>query len=855
MGDAGVGKTRLVRELWELARPQSRPSRCAGRAAASRYGRGCTYRPLADVLREELGLLETDSPELVRRRLGDRDVLGARRSGSTSQPTSTRSRRASELAARRGSTCSSELAAERPVGRAGRGPALGARAAARPARAAAATVRGRAAPRLARRGPSSTSSGRPGGGGRDATTIWLEPLSDEEADGCSTLLGDDGSRRSCASRVARAGRGEPVLPRGAARGPSRRLARPRESPDSVHGVLAARIDLLPPTEKAALQAASVIGRVFWRGAVRELLERRRPTSGCSRRATSSGAAPASSLAGEREFVFKHALTRDVAYASLSEGGARARLHAAFADWLERHRGGPRRARGAARPPLRRGGAAEDADLAWRRRASVARLRGHAPSSGLAARPTCAIARYELDEAIALLERALASRTPSPRRRALAHDRACERARTTATRSSRRCDAIELTADETTGRALRRARLGDVVRAGMWRRRPAPSRRRLDRAALELALPDSAARARALIARLLEAGRNPAYAREASASPSVLDDVELRWHAWVVHGITEFVSGRYDHGRAFAERRFELLDWISDPDHRADIYWADLGLHLGGAFQRGPPARPTTRRDHRSSDTAPPPPRGRDSGRGRGAAGCLGADSGAGAEDGDEAVAANAATPCVRNARSLLVCAAASAYLGDETDARRQRKEYGGPRDRGLRRRPRHSAAAARAHPRRPRRRRSAPRNAAPHTRLVPGLDGPRDNGRLRLDGLAAIRGAERAEAEARRHLRPNTYLEPFALRTLGVVREEEELVRLAKDPVHGLGLEWHAAPDSGAALGGLSPRRRGSSGRASSRRRAGARHGRPRPPRRCCSPPPSAARCSPSGLSNVAFRR
>ncbi len=42
----------------------------------------------------------------------------------------------------------------------------------------------------------------------------------------------------------------------------------------------------------------------------------------------------SSLAGEREFTFKHALTRDVAYASLTTA-RRARLHASFAAWLER----------------------------------------------------------------------------------------------------------------------------------------------------------------------------------------------------------------------------------------------------------------------------------------------------------------------------------------------------------------------------------------------------------------------------------------------------------------------------------------------------------------------------------------
>src|SRR5206468_6981679 len=47
-------------------------------------------------------------------------------------------------------------------------------------------------------------------------------------------------------------------------------------PDSVHAVLAARIDRLPATEKAALQAASVIGRTFWPGPLIHLLGGERP---------------------------------------------------------------------------------------------------------------------------------------------------------------------------------------------------------------------------------------------------------------------------------------------------------------------------------------------------------------------------------------------------------------------------------------------------------------------------------------------------------------------------------------------------------------------------------------------------
>jgi len=120
-----------------------------------------------------------------------------------------------------------------------------------------------------------------------------------------------------------------------------------ELPDTVHGVLASRIDLLPPASKRVLQAAAVVGRTFWPGALMtglgddgtrldvsgslaELVDREfvRPR-------------PGSSLAGENELIFKHVLTRDVAYGSLPRA-ERARSHAATAEWLQNLAGGRRR---------------------------------------------------------------------------------------------------------------------------------------------------------------------------------------------------------------------------------------------------------------------------------------------------------------------------------------------------------------------------------------------------------------------------------------------------------------------------------------------------------------------------------
>jgi predicted ATPase len=104
--------------------------------------------------------------------------------------------------------------------------------------------------------------------------------------------------------------------------------------DSVQGVIAARIDMLPGAEKGALQAAAVVDRAFWEGSVRELVD-----------AAVFDPAPLedrgfvhrrhkSSVGGEHEFVFKHALIREVAYGSLPVA-RRARLHARAAEWLER----------------------------------------------------------------------------------------------------------------------------------------------------------------------------------------------------------------------------------------------------------------------------------------------------------------------------------------------------------------------------------------------------------------------------------------------------------------------------------------------------------------------------------------
>jgi DNA-binding SARP family transcriptional activator len=105
-------------------------------------------------------------------------------------------------------------------------------------------------------------------------------------------------------------------------------------PDTLHALLAARVDALPVPEKRLLQAAAVVGRVFWVEPLRGRVDYdiADPIAALEDRGLVL-ARRTSSLAGQMEFAFKHALLRDVAYASLPTA-ERARGHADVAAWME-----------------------------------------------------------------------------------------------------------------------------------------------------------------------------------------------------------------------------------------------------------------------------------------------------------------------------------------------------------------------------------------------------------------------------------------------------------------------------------------------------------------------------------------
>ncbi len=115
-------------------------------------------------------------------------------------------------------------------------------------------------------------------------------------------------------------------------------------PPTLTGILQARLDSLPVGERLVLHRASVIGRVFWDAAVEYLAENERsedmpisaPTAGLLDRLRSREMVDQrkeSVFEKTREYLFRHALFRDVAYESVLKR-QRSLYHAHAARWLE-----------------------------------------------------------------------------------------------------------------------------------------------------------------------------------------------------------------------------------------------------------------------------------------------------------------------------------------------------------------------------------------------------------------------------------------------------------------------------------------------------------------------------------------
>jgi len=134
-------------------------------------------------------------------------------------------------------------------------------------------------------------------------------------------------------------------------------------PETLDGVLAARLDRCDERERAILRRAAVVGRTFWRG-VLEAMGAPGDVGAALRALRERGfllRRDPSRIPREEEFVFKHALMRDVAY-SRTPRGERRTLHRAAAAWLEGLPGGNEHLDARAEHHERAGDAAEASSL-------------------------------------------------------------------------------------------------------------------------------------------------------------------------------------------------------------------------------------------------------------------------------------------------------------------------------------------------------------------------------------------------------------------------------------------------------------------------------------------------------------
>ncbi len=350
LGPAGVGKSRLVAEF--LGSLGDRADHVRGRCLS--YGEGITFWPLAEAVREAAAIAGEDDADGARSKLaalipGDETVadrvaaaIGLAAGSFSLEETFWAARKLLEAIARRrplvvlfedihwAEPTFLDLV-EHVLGSAEDAPLL-----------------------LVCSARPELTEERPGwGSSSSSVTISLEPLSAaQSALVMENLLDGADLPVELRWRIAAAAAGNPLFveqllsmliddgflgrdDRGTwtVRGDLDSLA----VPPSISALLGARLDRLGADERAVLEHASVVGQVFYPGAVRALLPQEllahvdAALDSLSRKQLV--ASTETTFAGEEAYRFLHVLIRDAAYAGLLKR-TRAELHEGFADWLE-----------------------------------------------------------------------------------------------------------------------------------------------------------------------------------------------------------------------------------------------------------------------------------------------------------------------------------------------------------------------------------------------------------------------------------------------------------------------------------------------------------------------------------------
>jgi predicted ATPase len=330
LGEPGIGKSRLVREALEGISASARI--LVGRCPP--YGEGITYLPLLDIVRQLAPAGQIDLASLVEGE--DADLVADRIAGAVGLSATSAPTEETNWAVRR---LVEALARRRPLA-----VVLDDVHWAEPtfldlvehvvaaARAVPIMVVCLARPELLDARPAWQTPSD------NATIMRLGPLAEKEASALvEWALPGVVIEQETGRRVLAAAEGNPLFL-------EQLLAMHAEHgeepgvPPTIQAVLAARIDRLPPGERAVVQRAAVQGRVFSRRALAELvgeqdiatldeilaaLERRELIRPDPR-----------ALGGDDGVRFAHGLIRDAAYQFLPKA-TRSQLHERLAGWLER----------------------------------------------------------------------------------------------------------------------------------------------------------------------------------------------------------------------------------------------------------------------------------------------------------------------------------------------------------------------------------------------------------------------------------------------------------------------------------------------------------------------------------------
>ena len=347
VAQAGVGKSRLIEEFAQMVEPRARILR--GRCLS--YGRGITFWPLVQIVRDAAAIRDDDTPEQARAKLaevagpGADDVVarvasavGLGEADFSLDEVFWGTRKLFETQARDeplvvvledihwAESAFLDLI-EHVAATASKAPML----------------------LLCATRPDLFEQ-RAGWAERSALTVELEPLSDEEsALVVEHLLGAAPIAEGVRSRIIEAADGNPLFVeqvlsmliddgllrqdegRWVSSGDLSELA----IPATIQALLAARLDLLSGEERAVIEPAAVIGLAFAQRAVEELV----PDPIRADVATHLGTMTDKQLVRpepaevEVDHRFHHILVRDAAYQGVLKRG-RATLHERFADWAE-----------------------------------------------------------------------------------------------------------------------------------------------------------------------------------------------------------------------------------------------------------------------------------------------------------------------------------------------------------------------------------------------------------------------------------------------------------------------------------------------------------------------------------------